>query len=1814
MITLAGYTLSEQLYESARSIIYRGRRHTDHQAVILKLLKNEYPTPEELARFRREYELTRNLNLDGVIRVYGLEPYQNSLIMILEDFGGESLTRLLQFRSLELREFLEIAIQITDVLGALHHRNIMHKDINPSNIVWNLHRHHIKIIDFGIATALSREQPEIRNPNVLEGTLAYMSPEQTGRMNRAIDYRTDLYSLGATFYHLLTGQLPFQTTDAIELVHCHLAKTPVAPSVVKPEIPPVLSDMILKLMAKTAEGRYQSAYGLKADFQRCLNQLTTTGAIDAFAIARQDVSEKFQVPQKLYGRGQEIETLLMTFERISQGTSEIMLVTGDAGIGKSALVNEIHKPIVAKRGYFIAGQFDQLKRNIPYSSLIQAFQTLMRQILTESEAQIGEWKEKLLHALGSNGQVIVEVISEVELIIGAQPAVPELPPTQAQNRFNLVFQDFVRTFAAADHPLVIFLDDLQWADLPSLHLLELLITASETQYMLLVGAYRNNEVNEAHPLMLRLHDIQKAGVTINTVTLTPLTLEHVSQFIADTVKHSPEDVRSLSEIVFQKTGGNPFFLTQFLQSLYEEEFLKFNIKNGAWEWAMDAIRQMATTANVVELMTKKIQKLPQPTQHVMKLAACIGKRFDLTTLAIVYEHSLTETAHDLWEALIEGLIVPMDESYKYVESVADWKLETGNSPFDFAHHDRHPERSRRVWFKFFHDRIQQAAYSLIEADRKEIVHLHIGRLLLANTPEAEREDKLFEIVNHVNMSQALITNQSEKDQFAQLNLLASKKAKASAAYETAFTYAQAGLALLASECWQQQYDLTLALHTEAAETAYLIGDYDQTARLVAVVLQSAQTLWDKEKIYEIQIQSFIAQNKMSEAIRTGLSMLNLLGIKFPAHPKKFLTPLYGMSTMFTLGRKSPEDLLNLPNMTAPQALAAMRILSSLLTAVYFVASDLAPLFFFKMIKLSVKYGNAPVSAVAYANFGIAFWVMKKFDAGYQFGKLAERLLERFNAAEFKARVLMVVNIFIRHWKEHLKSGLQSLLDGYQSGRETGDLEFATHCAYHYAFTLYLTGRELTEVDREITKFSRVIHEFRQTSIVDHCNVFQQVILNLTGQTDDPTSLSGVFYDEAEMLPIHIEKQAKTMIGTVYFHKMMLCYGFQAYRQAVEYATLVAQYLEAPGMTMIPVFYLYDSLARLAAYPSAFPVEQKQIRRRVAANQKKMKIWAQLAPMNYLHKFYLVEAERARVASDNQHAMDAYDQAIDLAREHEYLNEEALANELASRFYLSQNKEKIAQVYLRAARYCYLRWGAHAKVKDLDAKYPQLLGKTWEQTGITQTATLTAHTTTSTSHTAGTGSDILDLATVMKASQAISGEIVLEKLLAKMMQIVIENAGAQTGILLLEKQGGWFIEAECRVDCPDTKVLQSLPITSPEAYADPLLPTAVVNYVARTKSPIVLHNAVQEGAFAHDPYITRQQPKSVLCLPLVNQGKLTGILYLENNLTTDAFTADRVEVLKVLSSQMAIAIENALLYKNLENALQHQVELTTAYSRFVPREFLSFLNKENIVEVQLGDQVEKEMTVLFSDIRGFTTLSEHMTPQQNFKFINSYLSRMEPWIHHYHGFIDKYIGDAIMALFPTNADDAVQAAIAMLRELREYNQGRKNAGYQPIRIGIGVNTGSLMLGTVGGLNRMDGTVISDAVNLASRLEGLTKMYGASIVIGEQTLSQLKETTVYHARFLGKVQVKGKTKPVAVFEVYDGDAEEVRTLKQQTVADFEEGLRCYYAQDFTTAVACFQRVLQTSPNDKAAELYLMRATSLRTQTIPPDWDGVEALEHK
>jgi PAS domain S-box-containing protein len=1534
-VIIPGYHILEELYNGSRTQVYRGIRENDEKPVVIKLLKNPYPNFSELVQFRNQYTIAKNLNYKGIIQTYSLENYQNGYALVMEDMGGISLSKYFtnnvetryietrynalraRFANASLQEFLKIAISLCDILDILYRHRIIHKDIKPANILINPETKQVKLIDFSIASLLPKETQTVLNANVLEGTLSYISPEQTGRMNRGIDYRTDFYSLGVTFYELLTGELPFKSNDAMELVHCHIAKQP--PKMKKPhpnplltkervrEIPHVLSDIVIKLMAKNAEDRYQSALGLKQDLEFCLKQLQETGKIEDFEIAQRDICDRFIIPEKLYGRESEVEGLLAAFDRVTKNKTELMLVTGFSGIGKTAIVNEVHKPIVKQRGYFIKGKFDQFNRNIPFSAFVQAFRDLMGQLTTESDAQLSSWKHQILQALGENGQVIIEVIPELEQIIGKQPTVPELSGTAAQNRFNLLFQKFIQVFTTPYHPLVIFLDDLQWADSASLNLIQLLMSESESRYLLLIGAYRDNEVFPAHPLMLTLEEISSSQGIINTITLLPLSEENLNQLVADTLNCFSLTAQPLTQLIYQKTQGNPFFSTQFLKALHEDGFIEFDFDVKSWKCDITKVTDLALTDDVVEFMALQLQKLPESTQNILKLAACIGNQFDLTTLAIVCQKSEAETAADLWKALQEGLIIPQSEIYKfYLEEEA-----------------RENSLSEQIVnYKFLHDRVQQAAYFLIPSMDKQKTHLKIGLNLLNNISKQEQEKKIFDLVNQLNIGLDLITESAQKEELARLNLIASRKAKDATAYVSAAKYAEKGRLLLPENSWNHQYELTLLLHQLETQIAYLTGDFYRMEQLANQVLQNTKTTLDKVKIYEVRIEAYTIQKNMLGAVNTGLEILQMLGIEFPNEPFSTDIDAAFNETAIAMANRKPCELLELPKMQKAKYVAAMRIMMHIVPCIHVAKPELFPLISLKQISLSLTYGNAPTSSFAYTVYAVLLWgAVGDIVSAYEFAQLALDLLSRSLEKSLKPRTIFAAYSFIMHWKQHLALSSQPLVSAYSNSLELGDLAYAGYCAYTHSLQGLYLGKPLNELDKEIANFSEVLKKINQINTFSYNEIFRQAVLNLVGDAENPIYLIGKACDETTQIPLFENAHDGQGLAFLFINKLFLNYLFGDFQQAVENAVRMTKYLDAiTAMYIVSIYYFYDSLTHFQVFPFVTEDEQTAIFQRVTINQKKLEIWAMHAPMNYQHKYELVEAEKHRVLGQKTQAIEYYDKAISGAKANKYIQEEALANELAAKFYLDWGKEKVAGAYMQEAYYCYAKWGAKAKTDDLEKRYSQLLAPILQAQKYSFQINETYFQTNQTIQTSRSSSsvcDTLDFASMLKATQALSKEIELEELISTLLQIVIENAGAEKAALVFLKEDILNLEAIATKDNGVTHL--SIPY---ETSRD--IPNTVINYAKRSLKTVVLDNAQVQNDFITDKYLIQQQPYSLLCVPILNKGKLIGLLYLENKLTIGAFTRERLEVINLLCTQAAISLENARLHAQ-EKEKSYQLE-------------------------------------------------------------------------------------------------------------------------------------------------------------------------------------------------------------------------------------------------------------------------------------------------
>ncbi|MDB6043840.1 MAG: hypothetical protein JWM63_2391 [Gammaproteobacteria bacterium] len=1456
----------ETLREDGEFVLYRDRRRSSmnapvHSTLVVAPLR-EHTAPRSLRRMEHEYSLRAELDPAWAVRPLALSAHQGRSVLVLEDPGGEPLDRLVGTPT-ELLPFLRLAIGLSAALGRVHQHGLIHKDIKPANALVKPETGQVWLMGFGIASRLPRERQSPEPPEFIAGTLAYMAPEQTGRMNRSIDSRSDLYSLGVTLYQMLTGGLPFTASDPMEWVHCHIARQPVPPRERLTEVPTTISAIILKLLAKTAEERYQTAAGVEADLRRCLVEREARGRILSFPLGTHDSSDRLLMPEKLYGREREIESLLASFDRVVRsGTSELVLVSGYSGIGKSAVVNELHKVLVP-RGLFAAGKFDQYKRDIPYSTLAQAFQSLVRPFLSKSDAELSGWRDALLEALCPNGRLIVDLVPELKHIIGEQPPVPELPPQDAQRRFQLVFRRFIGIFARPEHPLALFLDDLQWLDAATLDLLGDLLIRSDLQHLMLIGAYRDNEVTHAHPLMRKLEAVKSAGGKVAEITLAPLTREHLGQLIADALRS--ERAAPLAQLVHEKTGGNPFFAIQFLSSLAEERMLTFDHDAARWSWDVDRIHAKGYTDNVVDLMVGKLTRLPAETQNALQQLACVGNIAGTRTLSIVFGTSEEQVHTALWPAVRQEFLERPAGSYR-----------------------------------FTHDRIQEAAYSVIpEASRGE-AHLRIGRLFAAHTPPEEREEAIFEIVNQLNRGAALITSQEEREQLAEFNLLAGKRAKASTAYASAQTYLTTGAALLGEDSWERRHELTFALELNQAECEFLTGALAAAEDRLLLLSRRASGLADLASVTCLRVELFTTLDRSDRAVEVGLEYLRRIGVQWSPHPSNDDVTQEYERIWRQLGSRSIEELIDLPKITDPDWCATLDVLTIVISPAMFTDENLRNLIVGRITNLSLEHGNSDGSCFAYVWLGMILGPhFGDYRAGFRFGRLGYDLVEKRGLHRYQARAYVAFGNLVMPWTKHIQSGRDLVRRAFDTANKMGDLTFAAYCCNNLNTNLLATGDPLGDVQREAENGLEFARKARFGLVIDIITTQLGLIRTLRGGTPEFGSFNDNEVDE-QRFEHHLQNDPRLALPECWYwiRKLQARVYSADYVSAIKAASKAQELLwTSPSFFEMAEYHFYGALARAAHYDEASADERHRHLEALSAHHMQLDVWAQNCPENFANRAALVAAEIARIEGRDLDAMQFYEEAIRSARANDFVHNEALANELAGRFYAARGFQKIAHVYLHDARYCYLRWGADGKVRQLDQLYPHIR-EGEPAPGPTSTI--------------GAPTDNLDLVTVIKVSQAVSGEIVLEKVIDTLMRTALEHAGAQRGILIVPHGGALRVEAEATTN-GDTITVQS---RQPSVSAADL-PDSVLHYVVRTQESVILDDASAQSAFAADAYIRRNRVRSVLCLPLIRQTALIGVLYLENNLTPRVFTPSRSAVLKLIASQAAISLENAYLYTDLQ---------------------------------------------------------------------------------------------------------------------------------------------------------------------------------------------------------------------------------------------------------------------------------------------------------
>ncbi len=1500
MLNLPGYHVRALLHRGARFSVYRGTRDSDALPVVIKVPTKAYPSLGEITKLKQEYEVATSLGVPGVVVCCALEKHENALALIMRDSGGDSLDRITAGAPMAPTLFLAIAIRLAETLALVHEKGIVHKDLKAANIVATRDGKVVELIDFGVASLLSTElQHEPSSSRFIEGTLTHISPEQTGRINRNLDHRSDLYSLGITFYELLTGQLPFRSDDPLEMLHWHLARTPESPFRVNPSVPEVLSSIVMKLMAKTPEERYRTAAGLKADLECCRDALLRGETMNPADIGKLDRHGVFQIPQKLYGRGAEVGALLDVFDRVCEGPPELLVVSGYSGVGKSSLVHEVHKPIVARKGNYVAGKFDQYKRNVPYASFVQAFHSLIQQVLAEDHHTVEQWQQRLRAALGANARLLIDVLPQLEHILGETPELPKLYGADAQRRFNDTFRSFIRVFTDGEHPLVIFLDDLQWADRGTLSLIHLFMTDPEMRYLLLIGAYRDNDVGAHHPMRTLLDELRVAGVRMSEVVLRPFTPGDIEALVADTLSNQATETGSLARLVMRKTLGNPFFVGQLLRSLHQEGFIRFDIAADSWRWDIAAIEEKEYTENVVELMAGRIKSLDPDTQTALKIAACLGNTFDLKTLAKVHGKPLTATAAELWQALEESLVVPMSEAYKIprlydLDELDDPKLRAL------------AEGSR---YKFLHDRVQQAAYSLIAPEHLKSTHLEVGRLWLKGASQTEITDDLFEIVGHLNAAIDLITDRAELYHLVELNTSAARKAKDASAFGAALQFMSTVLGRLPADAFQENYRVTLACYLEAAEAELLNGRNLEAIAMISLAEPHVTDVLDRCRLGELKVLVYRMMDDFNAAFETGQSLLERLGISVERFPSEARLHEELAATIEAIGGRRIEDLADLPPMTHPMQVAACRILQEMWSVGFFLGSLGMHVAAMKIVQISAKHGNTVASVFGYMIYAFAqSFFFGNIEEGYQMGLFAMAQYDKLQCREIGAKVLDMWGGLLQHDKEPLRACRETLRRGFMIGMEVGDYQWAGYCGTNHSLQSLLGDAPLAEAVASVERFMPALRGYLQNTTYLHL-IAREAVASLAEDKPDPMGFVGAFCDEQQILEFGHRLNDLNLLFHFYLPKLAVAVFFGATEQ---YLALQAEAeRNIPGATGVWInrlFYFFQGLALLDLHDNAAPDDQADYLRTVQRNLELLERRSKLAPQNYAHFISLLQAEQSRIEGRGDAAMRLYDRAIAEAKHANFLWMQALANERASHFYQGRGARTVALAYLKDARHAYLLWGAHAKVRRLDQAHPELLT---EQHGVRHREL----------------ADV-DMIAVTRASQAISGELVLGRLLETLMRIVIESAGAQTGqLLFVSADNALLIEAIS--PRPDSL---ALPI---DVEGCDLVPQQIVRYVAHARTAVILDDAASAGQFIEDPYIRRTRPSSVLCLPILKLGRLTGLLYLENNLIKGAFTLGKVRILEVLAAQAAISIENARLYDEVEKRVADRTrELVEAQRKLV----------------------------------------------------------------------------------------------------------------------------------------------------------------------------------------------------------------------------------------------------------------------------------------
>lgn len=1477
-------------------------------------------------------------------------------MLVMEDPGGELLSQRLARGALSVGAALAVGLQIGDALSELHHRGLLHNGLRPAAILSGPDETQAWLVDFADAGPVGALPPQV--PGTLSpARLTYLSPEQTGRVERAVDVRSDLYALGLVLYEMLTGRPPFRSEDPLELIHWHIAGRAQAPATLEPCVPETLSAIVMKLIERSPENRYQSAAALVQDLAQCSMDWAAHGRIEPFELGRRDWGARLAVPQRLYGRERELRTLLEAFERAcaGHGGRTMLLVEGYSGIGKTALIQELVRPIVRRQGYFLSGKFDQVARGVPFGALIQAVRALVRQLLTESEERLACWRDELARALGVNGGVIAEVIPEIEFIVGPQAVPAALGSVEAQNRFQRVLQSFVAAIARPDQPLVLFLDDLQWADAATLALLEPLLSGEGCGHLMLMGAYRDNELEATPRLARALAALGLAGVEIQRLSLGPLTGIDLAGLVADTLRVPVAEAVPLAELVQRKTGGNPFFVIQFLKLLEREGHLHFDATAGCWRYRIDTIADAPLADNVLELMTRSIQRLAPASQFALTLAACIGNRFDAATLGLISEQPLTAVRENLVPAVVEGLLV-----------------ESAGAPGEPAS------------YAFLHDRVQQSAYALIPSGRREMVHLSVGRLLRSRAPQDVLDAGAFDVVQHLNLGRRLIRDVQERREVARLNLVAGRRAKSATAHDSALELFQTGLELLDAP---PEDELAFALQLEAAESRYLCGQFDAALSELAALLAQRRPAIERARV--VRLRSIACENmgRYADALTSAHEGLALFGLAFPVDAVEKLAALDQEITAIETLRAGRDiaALLELPRMSDPAVRMLMSMLTDMWSPAYILGDPtLARLISATMVRLSLEHGNVEESAYGYVTHAITVGPVRgDFAAAYAYGRLALEVNRRFDDPRLRAKIHQQFHAHVNLWCQPWRTCLAFAREACRAGLDSGDFLYAAYGAGTEPWAALMATQNLEDFVRDYAPSVDLIERLKNPGFADSLRMMLAWARALQGLTESPVSLTDKSFDEAGYLRRYRDNPFFASIHATLQVPLRVLLGTpqEALQAAQQSASLIRH---VPG-TVWPVLHdFWHGLALAATIERADDEGAIPCLAELREAQRGFEARAVHCAENFGTQALLLAAEIARIKGDLREAIELAEQAVEFAASRPLLSLEALAHELAARLRLRHGQPRLAEIHLAQARERYARWGAVAKVHAMEREFGALPMEPRPTTAPAASADV--HEASPEGLPSG-ATDGIDLVSILKASQAISAEVDFEPLLARLMRIAVENAGAERGALVLESEAGPVVHAE---DATDPAAAEN-GVALNDSHS---VPVGMVNFVRRTGEALLLGPDAIGAEHGVEPYLREHRPRTLMCLPLRKRGSTIGVLYLEHRRAGDVFTSRRQRTLDMLATQASVSIENARLVAGLKREVwqRQQAQEGQALALAEVRRLKDELEAENTyLRRDLIANVSHDLRTPLVSMRGYlevlATHGETLGPEQRAQYLD-----------------------------------------------------------------------------------------------------------------------------------------------------------------------------------------------------------------------------------